>query len=63
MSSRGVQAPAEGRSMSMRPQTGEQVRDAFHRRLDQHMSEAVDAYRVGVKMRPPRLILIQKSTT
>lgn len=57
MSSRGVQAPTEGRSMSMRPQTGEQVRDAFHRRLDQRMSEAVDAFRVRKRILSKRLIL------
>lgn len=63
MSSRGVQAPTEGRSMSMRPQTGEQVRDAFHRRLDQRMNEAVDAFRVRTKILPRRLILPRRNRT
>lgn len=49
MSSRSVQAPVDGRSISMGPQTWEQVRDVFHHCLDLHMNKAVDVYQAIVE--------------
>lgn len=43
MASKGVQAPSTGERKAL---TSVQVRESYHRRLDIHINEALDAYRV-----------------
>lgn len=45
MASRGVQAPSAGEKRAL---TSTQVREAYHRRLDKHINEALDAFRVCI---------------
>lgn len=42
MASRGIQAPSVGERKSL---SSVQVRENYHRRLDKHIKEAIDAYR------------------